>query len=176
MRPVMFSKVEFSATQICTFPHILFFRLLGEVLSLPAAQEEVVSLVCDARVLIEKVFIESSYRSARVGICAVPGRRKAVGISIDVVEELDQNTLDKINKIVNFKFPVTYRLGRDSKMVLMREAADTKEAGNCNQATSGNEVATDPNAYWRTVKSGSQIVGGTMSMMLLWNNMERSCV
>eukprot|EP01036_Dinobryon_divergens_P031179 gene31179-40537_t len=153
----------------------------GEVLSLPAAQEEVVSssnisLVCAARVLIEKVFIESTYRSARVGICAVPGSRKAVGISIDAVEELDRNTLDKIDKIVNDKFHVTYRLGRNSKMFLMREAADTKEAGNCNQATSGNEVATDPNAYWRNVKSGSQIVGGTMSMMLLWNNMDSSCV
>lgn len=152
MRPVMFSKVEFSATQICTFSHNFISRLLGEVLSLPAAHEEVVSscisLVCAARVLIEKVFIESTYRSARVGICAVPGIRKAVGISIDVEEELDQNTLDKIDKIVKDKFHVTYRLGKNSKMFLMREAADTKEAGNCNQATSGNEVATtDPNAY-----------------------------
>ena len=129
----------------------------------------VMSLLCAARVKIEKIFIESTYRSARVGIGSLPRNRHAVGISIDVVEELDRETIEKIDAIVKNKFRVNYWIGKNSRTFLMKEAADTTEAGNCNMKTT---AATDPNDYWRNqnVNSGSQIVGGTMSMMLRWNN------
>ena len=124
-------------------------------------------LLCAARVKIENFFIESTYRSARVGIGSLPSDRQAVGISIDVEVELDDSTKEKIKAILENKFRVNYWTGRNSRTFLMKEAADTTEAGNRNMKTT---VGTDPNAYWRTVKSGSQIVGGTMSMMLRWNN------
>lgn len=86
------------------------------------------SLLCAARVLIEKVFIESTYRSARVGIGSLPRNRQAVGISIDVVEELDLNTIAKIDAIVKNKFRVNYLIGKNSRTFLMKEAADATEA------------------------------------------------
>ena len=81
-----------------------------------------ISSLVAKREFIEKVFIDSTYESAVVSISLLPKNRKAIGISVDVVEELDKDTIAKIDAIVNNECYVTYWDGKKSRRFLMKEA------------------------------------------------------